>query len=71
MLQALKDMDTDTLRRLLGDVNLPSWVNFPGERMQGFPRFTSHAVSNCSMPLRSPFVSLVVCRAQEGTIAML
>ena len=32
--QALKDMDTDTLRRILGDVNLPSWVNFPGEHVQ-------------------------------------
>ena len=29
-MQALQDMDTDTLRRLLGNVNLPSWVNFPG-----------------------------------------
>jgi hypothetical protein len=29
--QALKDMDTETLRRLLGNVNLPSWVNFPGD----------------------------------------
>ncbi|CAL5224210.1 g6855 [Coccomyxa viridis] len=28
-IQALKDMDTDTLRKVLGDVNLPSWVNFP------------------------------------------
>ena len=28
--QALKDMDTETLRKILGDVNLPSWINFPG-----------------------------------------
>lgn len=34
LLQALKDMDTDTLRKLLGDVNLPSWINFPGELNQ-------------------------------------
>ena len=29
-MQALKDMDTETLRKILGDVNLPSWINFPG-----------------------------------------
>ena len=34
-MQALKDMDTETLKKILGDVNLPSWVNFPGEPMQG------------------------------------
>ncbi|CAK0785413.1 hypothetical protein CVIRNUC_008622 [Coccomyxa viridis] len=28
-IQALKDMDTETLRKILGDVNLPSWINFP------------------------------------------
>jgi hypothetical protein len=30
MLQALRDMDTEMLRKLLGNVNLPSWINFPG-----------------------------------------
>ena len=28
--QALRDLDTDSLRKLLGNVNLPSWINFPG-----------------------------------------
>ena len=30
VLQALRDMDTEMLRKLLGNVNLPSWINFPG-----------------------------------------
>ena len=29
--QALKDMDVHTLRQVLGNANLPSWINFPGE----------------------------------------
>lgn len=28
-MQALKDMDKDTLKEVLGDVNLPSWITFP------------------------------------------
>ena len=28
--QALKDMDVQTLRQVLGNANLPSWINFPG-----------------------------------------
>ena len=31
-IQALRDLDTDSLRKLLGNVNLPSWINFPGEQ---------------------------------------
>lgn len=27
--RALKDMDSQTLKKVLGQVNLPSWVNFP------------------------------------------
>lgn len=27
--EALKDMDKDTLKEVLGDVNLPSWITFP------------------------------------------
>ena len=35
-MQALKDMDTETLRKILGDVNLPSWINFPGAHVYLF-----------------------------------
>ncbi|KAK9917790.1 hypothetical protein WJX75_008296 [Coccomyxa subellipsoidea] len=28
-IQALKDMDVQTLRKVLGNANLPSWINFP------------------------------------------
>ncbi|BDA48413.1 Synaptotagmin-2 [Coccomyxa sp. Obi] len=28
-IQALKDMDVHTLRQVLGNANLPSWINFP------------------------------------------
>lgn len=35
-LQTLKDMDDATIKRMLGESNLPSWVNFPGTaRMPG------------------------------------
>ena len=27
--QALKDVDKDTLKEVLGDVTLPSWITFP------------------------------------------
>jgi hypothetical protein len=30
--QALKDMDVQTLRKVLGNANLPSWINFPGNQ---------------------------------------
>ena len=29
LLQALKDVDKDTLKKILGDVPLPSWITFP------------------------------------------
>ena len=41
-MQALKDMDTETLKKVLGDVNLPSWVNFPGEPIQGDSAACAH-----------------------------
>lgn len=44
MLQALRDMDTDMLRKLLGNVNLPSWINFPG------PGFLCAMPLQCYMP---------------------
>ena len=43
--QALQDMDTDTLRRLLGNVNLPSWVNFPGVHLRHTAHMGDHALS--------------------------
>lgn len=30
-MQAIKDMDVQTLRKIMGNSNLPSWINFPGE----------------------------------------
>ena len=41
-MQALKDMDTETLRKILGDVNLPSWINFPGMPVHILLSVSSH-----------------------------
>lgn len=35
LLKALREMDDDTVKRVIGDADLPSWMNFPGKH-RGF-----------------------------------
>jgi len=42
-------MDTETLRKILGDVNLPSWINFPGEQTPSFS--SSHPPRKAALQL--------------------
>jgi len=44
-------MDTETLRKILGDVNLPSWINFPGEQTPSFsPRKAALQLHLATLP---------------------